>query len=90
VPAYLVSTLVAVGLQAVVLALSRRLPAQTCYRLTAVIGFFAFGALAGAATWWAVVPLALAVLSAVAAATEPERRARAHALARLIHADKEH
>lgn len=53
------------------------------YRLSALIQCLLTGALGGAGSWWAVLTLALAVLAAWAAATEPARHRDA-----LIRADR--
>jgi len=88
----LYSVAVGAGLQVVLMLVSvcapRRVGAGTFYRLSAVIQFFVMGALAGAGTWWALMPGGIAVAFAVAAWTVPARERRNAHLASLIHADR--
>lgn len=80
------------GIQVLLMTVSacapRRVSAERFYQLSAVIQFFVMGALAGAHTWWALMPGAIAVVFAALAWTAPGRRARNAHLASLIHADR--
>lgn len=77
------------ALVTVYLVARRRLGAGSFYRLSAVVNFFVTGAMAGAGSWWAVMPASVAVGFATLGYTVPVREDRARHLASLIRAERE-